>query len=220
MGLSRKRQREFTRLKKQAEELLQSQKDVLEHASGVVKEAGHQAANYAREEVSPRVKDTYEAKLQPVVNSGVSATRSAATHTKDKIVDDVLPAVSSALASAIAVLEAAKNPQVRDAIKRVSKNADEVTKRVSKSADKLSKKAEKFGKNVAKNTTQFGTKVGVVQPKKSSGPGKYILIGLAVVAVAGVGYAVYQTLRADDDLWIDDETDATGDTVAADAVGA
>jgi hypothetical protein len=219
MGLSRKRQREFTRLKKQAEELLQSQKDVLEHASGVVKEASHQAANYAREEVSPRVKDTYEAKLQPVVNSGLSAGRSVATHTKDKLVDDVLPAVSSALASAIAVLEAAKSPQVRDAIKHISKNADEVTKRVSKSADKLSKKADKFGKNVSKNATQFGTKVGVVQPK-SSGPGKYILIGLAVVAVAGVGYAVWQTLRADDDLWIDDETDASGDTVAADAVGA
>jgi hypothetical protein len=211
MGLSRKRQREFTRLKKQAEELLQSQKDVLEHAGGIVKEASHQAANYAREEVSPRVKGAYESNVKPVVSTGITATQTVAGTARDKVVDDVLPAVSSAIASALAVLDAAKSPQVRDAIKRVSKGTDEVTKRVSKSA-------ETFGKNVSKNATQFGTKVGIIEPPKSSGPGKYILIGLAVVAVAGVAYAVWQTLRADDDLWIDD--DEGTDTVEAGAVGA
>jgi hypothetical protein len=180
MGLSRKRQREFTRLKHQAEELLQSQREVLEHASGVVREARHQAANYAREEVTPRVKGAYESNLRPVVSSGLTATRTVASSTRDKIVDDVLPSVSSTLAAAIATLEASKSPQVRDAIKRVSEGA-----------------------------TKVGTKVGLVQPPKSSGPGKYILIGVGVVAAAGVAYAVWQTLRADDDLWIDDEADAT-----------
>jgi hypothetical protein len=210
MGLSRKRQREFTRLKKQTEELLQSQKEVLEHASGIVREASHQAANYAREEVSPRVKVAYESNVKPVVATGLTATHTA----KDKIVDDVLPAVSSAIAAALAVLDAAKSPQVREAISRVSKGTDEVTKRVSKGAETVSK-------NVSKNATHFGTRVGLIEPPKSSGPGKYMLVGLGAVAVAGVAYAVWQTLRADDDLWIDDEADGTETgTVDAGAVGA
>jgi hypothetical protein len=205
MGLSRKRQREFTRLKKQANELLQSQKDVLEHAGGVVQEARHQAANYAREEVTPRVKGAYDSNVKPVVATGITATQTAASTAKDKIEHDVLPAVASAIASALAVLDAAKSPQVRDAIRKVSAGTDEVGKRVSKGADKLGKNAEKFGKNVSKNATDIGRRVGVVPQPKSSGPGKYILIGLGAVAVAGVAYAVWQTLRADDDLWIDDD---------------
>ena len=220
MGLSRKRQREFTRLKKQAEELLQSQKDVLEHAGGVVREARHQAANYAREEVSPRVKGAYDSNVKPVVDTGITATQTVAHNAKDKIEHDVLPAVASAIASALAVLDAAKSPQVRDAIKRVSAGKDEAQKQLSKGADKLGKKAEKFGKNVSKNATVIGRKVGVVETPKSSGPGKYILIGLGVVAAAAVGYAVWQTLRADDDLWIDDDLDSGPDTLEADAVGA
>ena len=51
-----------------------------------------------------------------------------------------------------------------------------------------------------------GTKVGI-KPAKSSGPGKYILIALGVVAVAGVAYAAWQTLRADDELWVSDDSD-------------
>ena len=192
MGLSRKRQREFNRLKHHAEELLQSQKEVLEHAGGVVREARQQAANYAREEVSPRVRDAYAANLAPVVASGLTATRTAAASTRGKVVDDVLPAVSSAIASAIAILEASKNPQVREAVRR----------------------ATEVG-------TKVGTRVGIIQPPKSSGPGKYILLGVGAVAVAGVAYAAWQTLRADDDLWIDDEKDATipPDTLDSSTVG-
>ena len=39
MGLSRKRQRELKRLKRTTSELWEDQKDVLEHASKVVREA-------------------------------------------------------------------------------------------------------------------------------------------------------------------------------------
>ena len=53
-----------------------------------------------------------------------------------------------------------------------------------------------------------GTKVGIIEPPKKSGPGKYILIGFGVVTVAAIAYAAWQTLRADDDLWIDDEPEA------------
>ncbi|WP_235833410.1 hypothetical protein [Orlajensenia flava] len=44
-------------------------------------------------------------------------------------------------------------------------------------------------------------------PKQSSGPGvgTYIAITAGVLAAAGVAYAVWQTFRADDELWIADE---------------
>jgi hypothetical protein len=47
-------------------------------------------------------------------------------------------------------------------------------------------------------------------PTTGGGLGAGGVVGLAVgaVAVAGIGYAVWQTLRADDDLWVaDDEPD-------------
>ena len=182
VALSRKRKKELKRLRGNADTLLQDQKDVLEQASKVVREASRQASNYAREEIAPRVRETYDDRVRPAVNSGLSVTRSAAHTAREKITDDVLPAVSGAIGSALAVLEAAKHPDVRKAIADATSSA-------SKTANKV------------------GVKVGLVQPPKSSGPGKYILIGLAVVAVAGIAYAAYQTLRADDDLWIDDEID-------------
>lgn len=160
MALSRKRQRELKRLKRDAERLWDEQREALEHATDVLKDARRQAANYAREEIAPRV------------GEGVGSARRAVGSARDRFVDDVLPAISGTIGSALAVLEAAKNPQVREVVRKVS---------------------------------SAGQKAGIVtMPKKSSGPGKYILIGLGVVAVAGVAYAAWQTLRADDDLWIED----------------
>jgi hypothetical protein len=40
-------------------------------------------------------------------------------------------------------------------------------------------------------------------PKK--GTGAYLLMVLGAVAVAGIIYAVWQTLRADEDLWVEDD---------------
>ena len=44
----------------------------------------------------------------------------------------------------------------------------------------------------------------VVEPK-GAGAGTYFALGLAVVAAAGVAYAVWQTFRADDELWVSDD---------------
>lgn len=160
MALSRKRQRELKRLKRDAERLWDEQREALEHATDVLKDARRQAANYAREEIAPRV------------GEGVGSARRAVGSAREKFVDDVLPAITGTIGTALAALEAAKNPQVREIVRKVS---------------------------------SAGERAGVVtMPKKSSGPGKYILIGLGVVAVAGVAYAAWQTLRADDDLWIED----------------
>jgi ElaB/YqjD/DUF883 family membrane-anchored ribosome-binding protein len=163
MGLSRKRERELKRLKSNAEDLLRDQREVLEHANKVIRDASRQAANFAREEV------------RPAVSSGASATRSAAHTAKEKFVDELFPSISSALASALAVLEVAKHPDVRAALGRVSKGAAAV-----------------------------GHSAQVV-PTKSAGPGRFILIGVGLVAFAGVAYAAWQTLRADDSLWVEDD---------------
>ena len=159
MALSRKRQRELNRLKRDAERLWDEQREAIEHASAVLKDARRQASNYAREEIQPRVRD------------GFGAARGAAMTARERFTDDVLPAISGTIGSALAVLEAAKNPQVREVVRRVS---------------------------------SAGQKAGIVAPPKTAGPGRYILIGLGVVAVAGIAYAAWQTLRADDDLWIED----------------
>jgi len=163
MALSRKRQRELRRLKREAEQLWDEQREAIEHASVVLKEARRQAAAFGREEVSPRIREG--------VGAARHAVGSAASTARERFTDDVLPAISGTIGSALAVLEAAKNPRVREVVRKV---------------------------------TAAGTKAGVVAPKKSSGPGRYILMGLGIVAVAGVAYAAWQTLRADDDLWIED----------------
>ncbi|MDP1788824.1 MAG: hypothetical protein Q8K56_00710 [Rhodoglobus sp.] len=57
MGLSRKRQRELNKLKSQAEDLWEDQKEILENANRAIRDARRQPANIAREEVSPRLRD-------------------------------------------------------------------------------------------------------------------------------------------------------------------
>lgn len=175
MGLSRKRQRELNRLKRTTSELWEDQKDVLEHASKVVREARRQLANVSREEVAPRVRETYESRIRPGVESGIEAGRQFAGTAKDKVTRDLLPAVSSALGTALAALEVAKDPRVRQAFGRVR---------------------------------DAGRKAGIVPARPASGPGRYILIGIGLVAAAGLAYAAWQTLRADDELWVSDDPES------------
>jgi hypothetical protein len=56
---------------------------------------------------------------------------------------------------------------------------------------------------------RFHLQKPVVVEAKGPGVGSYLAIGFAVVAAVGVAYAVWQTFRADDELWVaDDELDA------------
>lgn len=45
----------------------------------------------------------------------------------------------------------------------------------------------------------------VVSQKKGPGVGTYLAIGAGIIAAAGVAYAVWQTFRADDELWVADD---------------
>lgn len=176
MALSRTRQKELKKLKRSADELWEQQREALDQASYVLREATRQANALAREEVAPRVSGVYTEHVQPVVATGIAGARTAGSAVKEKVVGDVLPAISGAVGSAIAVIEAVRDPRVREVVRSAARSG---------------------GKVVAL----------APQPKKGPGPGTFILIGLGVVAVAGVAYAAWQTLRADEDLWIEDLAD-------------
>ena len=180
MALSRKRRNELTKLKSQAADLWDEHKQLLDHAGRVASEARRQASHYAREEVSPRIRDKYDDTLGPVVSS----VQSAANHTRHRITDEVIPGMTSAIGIALAAIEVAKNQQLRDAVDRATKIGSTIGNRVG---------------------NRVGTRVGIIQPKPKAGPGRYLLIGVSVVAFAVVAYAAWQTLRADDDLWVEED---------------
>jgi hypothetical protein len=167
MALSRKRQKELKRLRRSAEDLWQEQRDAIDHASAVLRDARRQAGNYAREEVGPRVRVAYDDRVRPVVASA----RHGFAH-------EVLPAVSGAVGSALAVLEATRDPRVRDVVRKATSSGSRLV--------------------------GSARKVSPLPAKKSAPVGRYIAIGIGAVAAAGVLYAAWQTLRADDDLWIED----------------
>jgi len=190
MGLSRKRRREIKKLRGSASDVWGEQREVLEHAAKVLRAASREAATVARDDVAPRVKSAYDKRVQPSVDAGIGSVKSAATATRDKFTDDVLPAVTGALGSALAVLDIARNKQLRDALKSASATSREFA-------------------------TKAGQRVGLIEVKPQRGPGTYILIGLGVVAAAGIAFAAWQTLRADDDLWVEDESEAPVEKTAA-----
>ena len=211
MGLSRKREKELKKLKSTAGDLWEEQLVVLEHASSVVREAGRQIGNASREEFVPRVRDAVDHKIKPAVSSGIGHARSAYGDARDKVTNDVLPSVAASVASAIAALDSAADPRVREAMRQVHLTTD----RVGKSADKVGKSANRAFAEASKNATKAYNKVGkkvgfVAPPKKSMGAGGYFLIAFGVVAVVALAYAAWQTLRADDELWVvdEEETDA------------
>lgn len=176
MALSRKRQKELRKLKRSADELWEQQREALDQAAHVLREATHQARALSREEVAPRVAGVYTDHVQPVVATGIAGARSAGSAVKERVVGDVLPALSGAVGSAIAVIEAVRDPRVREVVRSAARSGGKVVKLAP-------------------------------PPKKGPGPGAFILIGLGVVAVAGVAYAAWQTLRADESLWIEDLAD-------------
>lgn len=45
-------------------------------------------------------------------------------------------------------------------------------------------------------------------PQKSSNPVVFILMAIGALALAAISYAAWQTLRADDDLWVEEDAEA------------
>ena len=122
MGLSRKRQRELKRLKRSAPKSsgTSSAKPSSTRARFCAMRAARPRTTRAKKS-GPRVRDAYEDQVRPAFATGVRAGRDARHRgARERLSDDVLPAISGALGSALAMLEAAKDPRVREVVRRVS----------------------------------------------------------------------------------------------------
>ena len=201
MGLSRKRGKELKKLRSSANELWDEQREVIDRAGHVLREAGRQLGNVSKEEVVPRVRDV-GGQVVPAVTASYLATRAVVGGARNKVVREVFPGVSASVAAALATLEASKDPRVREVVNQVQRTGSLVGKNAGRAFTEASKRASSA-------YTTVGTRVGLVKPPKKSGLGfgGWSLLTLGVVVVAGIAYAAWQTLRADDELWVLDETD-------------
>ncbi|GGM35418.1 DNA helicase [Microbacterium saperdae] len=116
MSLSRKRKKELRRLQNDATQLWESQQVLVGHAADVAREASRQLGSLGREQVLPVVQDTYNRRVAPVVDRGVSFGK--------HVVDDrVVPIVGGVVGSALTAWDVANakrlgiEKQVRKATK-------------------------------------------------------------------------------------------------------
>ncbi len=109
------------------------------------------------------------------------ATKSAAQTASHRFQTEVVPGLVATAGSVMSVKDLASDPRVK----------------------KIVKEAQKKGKKAKKTAEKYVPH----QKKKGLGFGGVALIVVGVVAVAGAAYAAYQTLRADDDLWVADDAD-------------
>lgn len=180
--IPRKRRKQIKKLKGQTASLLGEQRKVLEHANAILAEARSNAADAARKDIAPRVQNAIDNGIRPAVASGVHAATTAAQNASHRFQSEVVPSLVSTAGSVLSVVDLAKDPRVQ----------------------KIVKDAQKKGKKAKKSAAKY---VPAAQQKKGIGFGGVALIVVGVVAVAGAAYAAYQTLRADDDLWVADDAD-------------
>jgi len=184
VSLSRKSKKELRKLQKHAAKVWESQQVLLGESGKVAREAGHQIARYSKEDLVPAVQDGYGKYAAPYVDKSVKFSNRLLS-------DKVVPAAGAVVGGAMSVWDAAHD--TRDRLAKGKGFGELDTK-------KYAKRAEKYGK---KTTKRLAAKL----PKQSSGigAGGVIAIVLGVVAAAGVAYAAWQTLRADDELWVADD---------------
>ena len=192
MALTRKQKRKLNRLRRDADRLWSEQQTVLEHAREIAGRAGESARDYASAELLPPLRDAYE--------SGVQGGRRALVSAEKGVSKNVIPAIVAAGGSVAGAVRQLAD-QNRDTIQFVQDRAGNLSKDASKRFADLQKKLD----------------LAPAKPKRTGpGVGGWFLIGAAVAAVAAVGYALWQTFRADDDLWIaDEELDAPVETVTS-----
>ena len=180
MSLTKKRKKELDRLRSDAQDLWGQQQEVLANANALAAAARKQAAYYSREEIAPRVRDGYESYVRPAAQSTKEPAGRYAGVARDRLVGDVIPAVGTAVGTALSVVDHAR------AARSAAFNGD-----FTKARKELTKRAT------------------VATKKSGPGAGTVIAVGLGVVAAAGLLYAVWQTFRADDELWVADEEPTT-----------
>ena len=93
----------------------------------------------------------------------------------------------------------------------VLSHAKDVARHASRSAGDIAKNEvlprakESYRENVAPMLHKLPwARLAPVPVKKSANPFVYVLMAVGAIAVAVIGYAAWQTLRADDDLWVEE----------------
>lgn len=92
------------------------------------------------------------------------------------------------------VLSHAKN-----VARHASQSAQDITKR-----DLLPRAQETYRDTIEPALARIPWRQ-VAPPQKSSHPLTYVLMAIGALALALISYAAWQTVRADDDLWVEDE---------------
>lgn len=93
------------------------------------------------------------------------------------------------------VLSHAKN-----VVKEASRHASDITKR-----EVLPRAKTTYRENVEPLLHRVPWKKTPIVPEKSANPFVYVLMAIGAIALAAIGYAAWQTLRADDDLWVEED---------------
>jgi hypothetical protein len=88
----------------------------------------------------------------------------------------------------------------RDVAKDASRTAGNYTKR-----EVLPRAHETYQSTIAPLLERVSGRTP--QAKKSSNPFTYVLMAIGAIALAAITFAAWQTLRADDDLWVEEESD-------------
>jgi hypothetical protein len=186
VSLSRKRKKQLRKLQDQASKLWESQQVLVGESAHVAREAGRQLGYFGREQVVPTVQDSYQKYAAPYVDRSVD-------YSKHVLSDKVVPAAGAVVGSALSVWDAAHDTRDRIAKGRGLELPD---------AKKYAKRADKYGK---KATRKLSKKLSVQPRHDGISAGGVIAIILGVAAAVGVAYAAWQTLRADDELWVADD---------------
>ena len=187
MSVNRKRKKELRRLQLQANNLWESQQVLVGEAANVAREATRQLGHLNRELVIPGVQASYGKYAAPYVDKGMQFSKQVLT-------DKVVPTAGAVVGSALSVWDAANDTRSRLAAGKGFSLPDPA---------KYAKKADKYGAQASKRLAQ---KLAVLDPPKQGiGAGGVIAIILGVAAAAAVLYAAWQTLRADDELWVADD---------------
>ncbi|GAA2979726.1 hypothetical protein JOD63_002883 [Microbacterium terrae] len=187
MSLSRKRKKELRKLQTQANNLWESQQVLVGEAASVAREASRQLGHFHREQVAPQVQAGYDKYAAPYVDRGVQVS-------KRVLEDRIVPAAGAVVGSALSVWDAAAETRDRLSAGKGLAMPD---------SDKYAKIANKYSKDAAKKLQ--ARLAGAPPQKQGIGAGGVIAIILGVAAAVGVLYAAWQTLRADDELWVADD---------------
>ncbi len=222
--------KQVKRLKKDAQRLWVDQQALLGRANTVARDAYPHAQSYAKDRidaVAPGARTLYADRVVPAAQVGAKLGKAAGSYVgstaRDAAQGVIVPAVSSALTAALGIAnEAGERIGLGDSrsggqgtAKRLGKVTASGYRSEAKARTKL-KAAGAAGRLAAKQ----GSKQVAKAAGRDSGLGFRGIAGILLGAgvVAGIGYAVWQTLRADDDLWVadeDPETTATTDAPTA-----